>query len=185
MQVGNQSAEGLIQQRQVVAGVAEIVAVIIPEAVGHGDETGSGLDQSASDQELLIEHGGCIAMHLGIAFAVAFPDGGGLFLDIQRLKQTTRGQHAEGLLIEPVHPSHETTGIHLATETVERGEQGPTISQAIGGDAIEHHVGLGVSRRAKSIMRYPGIARIGGIVRPVLHPRFHTHEGRDRVIGRT
>ena len=48
VQVGNQSAEGLIQQRQVIAGVAEIVAVIIPEAVGHGDEPGSGFNQSAS-----------------------------------------------------------------------------------------------------------------------------------------
>ena len=91
-------------------------------------------------------------MHLGIAFAIAFPDGGRLFLDIQRLQQTTRGQHAEGLLIEPVHTGHETTGIHLAAKTVEGGQQGPTISQAIGGDAIEHHVGLSVGRWAKSIV---------------------------------
>ena len=61
----DQGRDPLVEQRQVLAEPAEVLAVRIPESVGDRDAPRPGLDQSAGDQELVVPHRRAVAQVLG------------------------------------------------------------------------------------------------------------------------
>jgi hypothetical protein len=59
------------------------------------------------------------------------------------------------------------------------------VGEPVGGDAVEDHVGFGISGGPEGVMRHARIAGGRGVVGPVLHPGFQAFERGHRRVGRT
>ena len=118
----DQGGDPLVEERQMLAELAEVAAVRVPEAVGDRDAPRPGLDQPAGDQELVVPHRGAVAQVSRRADAVAVAEPGVLAGDVEGLGHLVRGQHVEGAAVDVVHPA-DLGVIDLAAELVELVEQ--------------------------------------------------------------
>src|SRR5215831_7971891 len=98
MQILQERAQALIEQRQVLTQRPEVVSVMIPPAEGERDASSPGLDQAAGDEEMFHQLRTAVIAVARIALAVAGAHLRVFAFDIQRFEQPARGQNAEGLL---------------------------------------------------------------------------------------
>src|SRR4051812_19299760 len=107
MNVRYESAQTLIEERQILTQRAEVVAVMIPAAECERDATRAGFDQASRHEEMFHELGRAVIAILRVAFAVALADFAILFFDVQRFENFARSEHAERLLVERVQAAHQ------------------------------------------------------------------------------
>ena len=88
MEVLDESAEALIEEREVGEEFGVIGAVEVPAAEVESDAAGTGFDEAAGDEEVFAVARGSVAVVFGIAFAVAIADGGGFAADVERVHET-------------------------------------------------------------------------------------------------
>ena len=169
MQVLHESGDGLIKVGQVFLGILEVLPMPVPEAVAERHHTHTGLDETAGQQELLIEARRGIALNLFGAFAVALADFGRLFGEVEGIDELRGSQDAVGLLAEDIDARHSARGIGLAAEGIESREQPAAVAQTLQGDTIERHVLLAALQRHEGRMRHAEEARTALVVRSVLH----------------
>src|SRR5213083_2096475 len=142
MQIFDQGAESLIEQRQVLTESSEVVAVMVPATERQRYAQSAGFDQPPRNEKMLHQFRAAIVTVFGIAFAITFHDTLVFFLEIERFKKFAGGQHTEGLFVERIESFHQSAGIHIATKIVKSSQQGLAVRQTVERDAVEDHVGL-------------------------------------------
>ena len=186
MQVPDQRAQPLVEQRQILPQRAEVVAVVVPTAEGQRDAAGAGLDEATGGEELLHQLRTSVVAVARIPLAVALDDLRVLFPEVERVGQLAGGEDAEGLLVEGVEPVHHSGRIGLAPEGVDAGEQRPPIGKTIERQALQHHVfgsaALVGLERCVTDAEETGLAVLGP--RGVAHLRCEPDERRDGRIHR-
>ena len=174
VQIFNQCAQALIEQRQVLSQRAEVIAVMIPAAEREGHAAGARFDKPARDEKMFHQFRAAVIAIARNALAVTFDQFRIFFREVQSLDQFARGEHPERLLIERVESFHQTAGINIATEAIEAGKQRAAIRQSIESDAVEHHVGFaGVERLERRVGRpeKTGHARVSPFHVPIFGER--------------
>ena len=123
VQILDQRAESLIEQRQVLAQSTEVVAVMVPAAERQGDAAGARFDQPARNEKMLHQFRTAIVAVLGIACAVTFHDTLVFLLQIEGLKEFAGGEHAEGSFVERIESFHQAACIHVPAKIIEPGQK--------------------------------------------------------------
>ena len=118
----DQRRDALIKQRQMLLQPAEIIAVRIPETVGHGHAAGSRFDQPPGHQQLIVPHRAAVAQVLGRTAAVAIAHGLILFFDVHGVDQLAAGEHIERAAVGANERSH-AGAVDRAAEVVEVRQQ--------------------------------------------------------------
>src|SRR2546426_2875382 len=142
MQIFDQGAESLIEQRQVLTESSEVVTVMVPAAKRQRYAPGAGFDQPPRNEKMLHQFRAAIVTVFGIAFAISFHDTLVFLLQIERFKKFAGGQHAEGLFVERIESFHQSARVHIATKIVKPRQQRLAIRQPVERDAVEENVGL-------------------------------------------
>ena len=135
-----QGAQGAVEQGQVLAELAEVVAVVVPAAEAESDDARACLDETAGGEEMVGEAGAAVVAVFVLALAVASGDAAVLAGKVERLQQLWAGEHAERLLVEGVHALHEAGGVEVAAQLVEALEQTGAVMQAVERHAAQGHV---------------------------------------------
>ena len=87
VQVFDQRADALVEQREVGFCVLVIVAVIIPETERDGHDTRASFNEAARDEKLFHQHRRGVAVGFGIAFAITLNHAFVFALVIERFEQ--------------------------------------------------------------------------------------------------
>lgn len=185
VEVFDEGAEALIEEREVGEEFGMIGAVEVPAAEVESDAAGTGFDEAASDEEVFAVARGTVAVVFGVAFAVAIADGGGFAGDVERVHETAGCQDVEGFLGEAVGGFDGTAGVDVAAEAIEAGEEGAAVAEAFEGDVIESEVfGAGAAVRAEGGVGHAEVARVtGGAVGRVTGFGGEADEGGDGGVG--
>ena len=180
MEVVDQGAQALVQQRKVLAQRPEVVAMMVPAAEGQRDATHAGLDQPTRHQELFHQLRAAVVPVPRVALAVPLDDARVFLLEVQRLHQAARSQNAERLLVVRIQPVHRAALVHRTPEVVHRRQQGPPVRQSVQRHPLQHHVLLAAPLvDLERSMGRPQEARP-----PVVRPRHVTHlRGQAHVRG--
>ena len=184
VQIPDERRDALVEHRHVASGVAKVVPVPIPKTERHSNHPHAGLDQAAGDEELLEDARRGIAADAGVTLAVHLDRAPGFAGVVKRLGQAARGQDAERLLVEGVHPLHQSGSIDVAAKLVETLQQPHPVLQPVETDALERHVRLAVALGPERLVRHTTKTGLGGIVRAMLHPRLESDERRQRRVPR-
>src|SRR5437870_13777355 len=164
MQIFDQGAESLIEQRQVLTESSEVVTVMVPAAKRQRYAPGAGFDQPPSNEKMLHQFRAAIVTVFRIAFAITFHDTLVFLLQIERLEKFAGGQYAEGLFVERIESFHQSAGIHIATKIVKPGQQRLAVRQTVERHAVQYHVSLASAVGLERGMRYAqetGLAWVG------------------------
>jgi hypothetical protein len=137
MQIGDERGEAAIEQWQVFAELFEVVTVIVPATEGECHHTGTGFNKATRGEEVLGQARSAVIAVAVLAFAITFDDAWVLAAQVKSVNQLWTREHVQGLLIEDIDTAHETGGIEVAAQSVEAGEQGLAIAQAVERDTIE------------------------------------------------
>lgn len=185
VEVFDESAEALIEEREVCEEFGVVGAVEVPAAEVECDAAGTGLDEASGDEEVFAVARGTVAVVFGIAFAVAFADGGGFAADVERVHETAGGEDIEGFLGEAVGGFDCAAGVDVAAEAVEAGEEGAAVAEALEGDVIEFEVfGAWAAVRAEGGVGHAEVAGVtGGAVGRVTGFGGEADEGWDGGVG--
>ena len=186
MQILDERAHGLIEEREMGEQFAVVVAVEIPATEIQRHAAGTGFDETPGDEEVFAIPRSTIAIVLRITFAVPLTHGGGFLAQVERFHELARGEDVECLLLEGIESFHRSAAIQVAPEVIEPGEQGVAVSETIEGHAIQFEVFHARPVRAEGGVR--------GTEKPRMPRRAvgrmsrggrETDEGRDRRMGRT
>src|SRR5439155_6948850 len=131
VQIFDQRAESLIEQRQVLMQRSEVVAVMVPATERQRYAPGARFDQPALHEKMLHQFRAAIVTVFGIAFAITFHDTLVFLLQIERFKKLAGGQHAEGLFVERIESFHQSARIHIATKVVKPSQQRLAVGQTV------------------------------------------------------
>ncbi len=131
MQIFDQRAESLIEQRQVLTQRSEVVAVMVPATERQRHTPGARFDQPARNEKMLHQFRAAIVTVFGIAFAITFHDTLVFLLQIERFKKFAGGQHAEGPFVENIESFHQPACIHIATKMVKPSQQRLAIRRTV------------------------------------------------------
>ena len=139
MEVFDERGHGLVVRGDAPACIVEDVAVdgvaipvvgaVFGDAFGgvglfpdHGDESATGLNEASRHQSALAER----------VHAVAFPNGGRFFREVESFSDLLAGEHGHGPLRELVHRAHETASVEVAADRVHSFQEGHSVVEAGG-----------------------------------------------------
>jgi hypothetical protein len=112
--------------------MAEVLAMRIPEAVGHGHAARSRLDKAAGHQELIVPHRRAITEMSRRAAAITLANRRRLARDIESIDQLARGQHVEGAFVIRVHAGA-VAPVGITLPLIDLFEQPPAVPELIEG----------------------------------------------------
>ena len=140
MQVLDQRAVGLIEEREMGQQLAVIIAVEVPASEVEGDAAGTRFHQSACDQEMFAVPGRAISIILRIPFAIALPDLRRLLAEVQGFHESAGGKDIERFLLEGIEAFHQAAGIHIAPEAIQSGEQRLAVGETLQRQPVEMEI---------------------------------------------
>ena len=141
VQIVDQGAEALVQFGAVVSHEIKVLAVRVPSPVAEADHADARLDQSASDQKMVVAGRRSVELILvRFSIAVTFDDLGVLFAQVEGIEQFAAGQDIQGSLFKGIHPGHDAAGIDIAPHRVEAGQQPASIAQPIEAHVVQLHI---------------------------------------------
>ena len=185
MEVIDECRDPLIELGEVLAAVGEVGAVIVPEAVADRHAAHPRLDEPAGGEELLHEARGAVPLVLLGAVAVFVADALRFPGDIERIGERARGEDAEGLLLEGVHPLHHPGAVGRAIEGVERADEAATVAESVEGEPREDEIAGAVAVGLEGGAGGAEVAGLPGVVGAVLHAGRETHVGGRRGASGT
>jgi len=184
VEILDQGRDPLVELRGVFPAGAEVVAVVVPEAVAQRHAAHPRLDQPPRGEELLHQPRGAVPLVLLGAVAVAVADFLRLARHVERLGQPARREDAERLALERVHPGHHPRAVGRAVERVERRDQPGAVAEALERQSVEDQVAAGIAVGLERRARGAEEPRLAGVVGGVLHPRRQADVGGRRRVGR-
>src|SRR5207248_9273090 len=117
-----------------------VVAVGIPETVGHRYDAYTRFDQPPSDQQLIVPHRSAIAQVLRRATAIAVAHGRGFAFDVQRGHELAGGEDIERPLVEGIQAAY-LGAVHSMAEAVELLQEPATVGQLSVREVLRLHAG--------------------------------------------
>ena len=137
VQVLDQRAEGLVEQREMREQFAVIVAVKIPAAKIERDTACPRFDEAAGREKMFAVARRAVAVILRVALAVALAHVRGFLAQVERFHEFARGEDVERLLIERVETFDLAALVEITSKPVETREQTSAIRKPIQRDAVE------------------------------------------------
>src|SRR5579875_2430016 len=170
-----------------IAYQLEVLAVTVPAAIGQRHHAHTGLDQAASQEQVIVRRRRSVILKLiRLAVAVTRPHLIAFLAEIQRFDKLARSQHAEGAFRHRIHGLVNAAAVEIGAKAIEAGEQPAAIGQRLDGDAVQRHVSHARTIRLESGIGRDEEAGTAGIgPRYMLCPRRQAGERRYRWIDGT
>ena len=120
----DQCRKTLVKFTAVIPHQIEVRRVAVPTTKAEADHPHASLHQPPSHEQMVVAGRWSIVLILvGLAVTVGLTDTGVFPFEVERLEQSTAGQHVKSSLRKGIHPCHYATGIDITTQRVDRCKQ--------------------------------------------------------------
>src|SRR5262245_35573606 len=123
VQILDERADPLVEQRQVLPKRAEVIPVMVPSAKRQRHAASTRFDETPGNQHVFHELRAAVVAILWIAGTVTRADLRIFLFEIERVQELARGENTKGLFVECVEPFHHAAAVDVAAELVEVRQQ--------------------------------------------------------------